>query len=161
MLKNTTIRKFYLVLSSGERMSDTFFVGSVRKGSPYHGTWFYIEHNPAYLHNITIVITALRNWSLITNGISTIKTDCTNLTSYSETLSAPTSGRSCTEVEIRWRRYVPPNRRVQLYGLHGVISQKMIIFRDELICMWDILEILWSSDTYTGASLLHSGACQM
>jgi hypothetical protein len=26
------------------------------------------------------------------------------------------------------RRYVPPKRRVQLYGLHGVISQKMILF---------------------------------
>jgi hypothetical protein len=29
-----------------------------------------------------------------------------------------------------WRRYVPPKRRVQLYGLHGVISQKMILFID-------------------------------
>jgi hypothetical protein len=28
----------------------------------------------------------------------------------------------------RWKRYVPPKRRVQLYGLHGVISQKMILF---------------------------------
>jgi hypothetical protein len=28
----------------------------------------------------------------------------------------------------RWRRYVPPKRRVQLNGLHGVISQKMILF---------------------------------
>jgi hypothetical protein len=28
----------------------------------------------------------------------------------------------------RWRRYDPPKRRVQLYGLHGVISQKMILF---------------------------------
>jgi hypothetical protein len=27
----------------------------------------------------------------------------------------------------RWRRYVPPKRRVQLNGLHGVISQKMIL----------------------------------
>jgi hypothetical protein len=26
----------------------------------------------------------------------------------------------------RWRRYFPPKRRVQLNGLHGVISQKMI-----------------------------------
>jgi hypothetical protein len=29
----------------------------------------------------------------------------------------------------RWRRYVPPKCRVQLYGLHGVISQKMILFK--------------------------------
>jgi hypothetical protein len=29
----------------------------------------------------------------------------------------------------RWRRYVPPKRRVQLYGLHGVISRKMILFK--------------------------------
>jgi hypothetical protein len=29
----------------------------------------------------------------------------------------------------RWRRYVPLKRRVQLYGLHGVISQKMILFK--------------------------------
>jgi hypothetical protein len=28
----------------------------------------------------------------------------------------------------RWRRYVPPKRRVQLNVLHGVISQKMILF---------------------------------
>jgi hypothetical protein len=29
----------------------------------------------------------------------------------------------------RWRRYVPPKRRVQLYGLHGVIYQKKILFK--------------------------------
>jgi hypothetical protein len=29
----------------------------------------------------------------------------------------------------RRRRYVPPKRRVQLYRLHGVISQKMILFK--------------------------------
>jgi hypothetical protein len=28
----------------------------------------------------------------------------------------------------RWRRYVPPKRRLKLDGLHGVISQKMILF---------------------------------
>jgi hypothetical protein len=28
----------------------------------------------------------------------------------------------------RWRRYVPPKRRVHLNGLHCVISQKMILF---------------------------------
>jgi hypothetical protein len=28
----------------------------------------------------------------------------------------------------RWRRYVPPNRRLQLNRLHGVTSQKMILF---------------------------------
>jgi hypothetical protein len=27
---------------------------------------------------------------------------------------------------LRWRRYVPPKRRVQLNGLHGVISQKTL-----------------------------------
>jgi hypothetical protein len=27
-----------------------------------------------------------------------------------------------------WRRYVPPKRRLNLNGLHGVISQKMILF---------------------------------
>jgi hypothetical protein len=29
----------------------------------------------------------------------------------------------------RWRRYVPPNRRLQLNRLHGVTSQKMILFK--------------------------------
>jgi hypothetical protein len=28
----------------------------------------------------------------------------------------------------RWRRYVPPKRRLKLDRLHGVISQKMILF---------------------------------
>jgi hypothetical protein len=28
----------------------------------------------------------------------------------------------------RWRRYVPPKRRLKLNGLHGVTSQKMILF---------------------------------
>jgi hypothetical protein len=28
----------------------------------------------------------------------------------------------------RWRRYVPPKRRLKLNGLHGVIFQKMILF---------------------------------
>jgi hypothetical protein len=28
----------------------------------------------------------------------------------------------------RWGRYVPPKRRLKLNGLHGVISQKMILF---------------------------------
>jgi hypothetical protein len=28
----------------------------------------------------------------------------------------------------RWRRYVSPKRRLKLDGLHGVISQKMILF---------------------------------
>jgi hypothetical protein len=28
----------------------------------------------------------------------------------------------------RWWRYVPPKRRLKLNGLHGVISQKMILF---------------------------------
>jgi hypothetical protein len=30
----------------------------------------------------------------------------------------------------RWRRYVPPKRRLQLNRLHGVTSQKMILFLD-------------------------------
>jgi hypothetical protein len=29
----------------------------------------------------------------------------------------------------RWRRYVPPKRRLTLNGLHGGISQKMVLFR--------------------------------
>jgi hypothetical protein len=28
----------------------------------------------------------------------------------------------------RWRRYVPPKRRLTLIGPHGVISQKMVLF---------------------------------
>jgi hypothetical protein len=28
----------------------------------------------------------------------------------------------------RWRRYFPPKRRLELNGLHGVVSQKMILF---------------------------------
>jgi hypothetical protein len=28
----------------------------------------------------------------------------------------------------RWRRYVPPKRRLTLNGLHGVICQKMVLF---------------------------------
>jgi hypothetical protein len=30
--------------------------------------------------------------------------------------------------QAEWRRYVPPKRRLQLNRLHGVISQKMILF---------------------------------
>jgi hypothetical protein len=29
---------------------------------------------------------------------------------------------------LRWRRYVPLKHRLQLNGLHGVISQKIILF---------------------------------
>jgi hypothetical protein len=29
---------------------------------------------------------------------------------------------------LRWRRYVPPKRRLTLNGLHGVIFQKMVLF---------------------------------
>jgi hypothetical protein len=28
----------------------------------------------------------------------------------------------------RWRRYVPPKRRLTLNGLHNVISQKLLLF---------------------------------
>jgi hypothetical protein len=28
----------------------------------------------------------------------------------------------------RWRRYVPPKRRLTLNGLHGVISEKIVLF---------------------------------
>jgi hypothetical protein len=31
----------------------------------------------------------------------------------------------------RWRRYVPPKRRLQLNKLHGVTSQKMILFKNQ------------------------------
>jgi hypothetical protein len=55
----------------------------------------------------------------------------------------PCSALSCTRPQVaacslvcltilrpwRGRRSVPPKRRVQLYGLHGVISQKMILFK--------------------------------
>jgi hypothetical protein len=47
----------------------------------------------------------------------------------------------------RWRRYVPPKRRVQLYGLHGVISQKMIRFKTTTVKTSNpthyILLLLW------------------
>jgi hypothetical protein len=33
----------------------------------------------------------------------------------------------------RWRRYVPPNCRLTLNGLHGVISQKMVLFNVLLV----------------------------
>jgi hypothetical protein len=32
----------------------------------------------------------------------------------------------------RWRRYVPPKRRLTFNGLHGVISQKMVLFDSTL-----------------------------
>jgi hypothetical protein len=38
----------------------------------------------------------------------------------------------------RWRRYVPPKRRLLHNGLHGVISQKIILFKNKLdvsICL--------------------------
>jgi hypothetical protein len=35
----------------------------------------------------------------------------------------------------RWRRYVPPKRRLVFYGLHGVISQKLVLFETS-ICVW-------------------------
>jgi hypothetical protein len=34
----------------------------------------------------------------------------------------------------RWRRYVPPKRRLKLNRLHSVISQKIILFTISLIC---------------------------
>jgi hypothetical protein len=33
----------------------------------------------------------------------------------------------------RWRRYVPPKRRLHLNRLHGVTSQKMILFGQEIL----------------------------
>jgi hypothetical protein len=29
----------------------------------------------------------------------------------------------------RWRQYIPPKRRLTLNGLHGVISQEMVLFK--------------------------------
>jgi hypothetical protein len=37
----------------------------------------------------------------------------------------------------RWRRYVPPKRRLQLNRLHGVTSQKMILFKCTRITQTD------------------------
>jgi hypothetical protein len=36
------------------------------------------------------------------------------------------------------RRYVPPKRQVQLNGLHGVISQKMILFIREILHAYEM-----------------------
>jgi hypothetical protein len=38
------------------------------------------------------------------------------------------SARNQRESRWRWRRYVPPKRLLTFNGLHGVISQKMILF---------------------------------
>jgi hypothetical protein len=35
----------------------------------------------------------------------------------------------------RWRRYVPPKRRLTLNRLHGVISQKMVLFKIQYIVL--------------------------
>jgi hypothetical protein len=53
------------------------------------------------------------------------------------TISAGGKGATCLHADFlfslffrpwRWRRYVPPKRRLTLNGLHGVISQKMVLF---------------------------------
>jgi hypothetical protein len=38
----------------------------------------------------------------------------------------------------RWRRYVPPKRRLTFNGLHGVISQKIVLFSSGIVgfCVW-------------------------
>jgi hypothetical protein len=36
----------------------------------------------------------------------------------------------------RWRRYVPPKRRVPLNALHGVIPQKKILFNVSTVYCW-------------------------
>jgi hypothetical protein len=38
------------------------------------------------------------------------------------------SAKPASKQVARWRRHVPPKRRLTLNGLHGVISQKMIFF---------------------------------
>jgi hypothetical protein len=60
----------------------------------------------------------------------------------------------------RWRQYVPPKRRVQLYGLHGVISQKMIHFKTIAVktsnptCLHEIMEWCIFICTYSKITLL-------
>jgi hypothetical protein len=38
----------------------------------------------------------------------------------------------------RWRRYVPSKSRLNLYGLHGVISQKIVLFNLCCVLMTEI-----------------------
>jgi hypothetical protein len=48
----------------------------------------------------------------------------------------------------RWRRYVPPKRRLTLNGPHGVISQKMVLLWNTLIRIceaktrWNLFQLL-------------------
>jgi hypothetical protein len=42
----------------------------------------------------------------------------------------------------RWRRCVPPKRRLTLNRLHGVISQEMLLFRNFLVEQTDIMDPL-------------------
>jgi hypothetical protein len=55
----------------------------------------------------------------------------------------------------RWRRYVPPKRRLKLNGLHDVTSQKIILFITVFVCTFSISEsallflvyiVTWSSE---------------
>jgi hypothetical protein len=54
----------------------------------------------------------------------------------------------------RWRRYVPPKHRLTLNGLHGVISQKMLLFITTAVRTSNPTSFKWS--TYS-ISLFISG----
>jgi hypothetical protein len=43
----------------------------------------------------------------------------------------------------RWRRYIPPKRRLTFIGLHDVISQKMVLFTTTAVRTSDPAGLLW------------------
>jgi hypothetical protein len=70
---------------------------------------------PIHRQSVLLPFRTMESKSLNTFNISLIGTE--SLLNY-----------VCLLRHWRWRRYVPPRRRLKLNGLHGVMSQKMILF---------------------------------
>jgi hypothetical protein len=57
------------------------------------------------------------------------------------------------DLEIwRWRRYVPPKRRLTINGLHGVISQKIVLLNlyitcQRCFCSKELCTVEWDEKT--------------
>jgi hypothetical protein len=79
------------------------------------------------------VLTAVIMKSTITWDI----TPCSSFESqpkFRRNIASPSSGQKICQLisrPWRWRRYVPPKRRFALNGLHGVISQKIVVFTNK------------------------------
>jgi hypothetical protein len=48
----------------------------------------------------------------------------------------------------KWRRYIPPKRRLTLNGLHGVISQKMVLFITTAVRTSNLLRLIINNSDF-------------